>query len=183
MQGLPANNTLKGSLIKTDYMSSMPPTFRTLNNLNNFSENMARILRKKEEEDTTMNDTSIRAKSYSEIQLSLAQEAKSMKGYQPPPEKRRPVQIKGLYLIDIPKEPELFMRAKKVRELVNPKAVAKERRQEEIDMKIMQKHRQQKIMKNKTLLAFGEGGRRGCMASSMCEAACSFYLIVMLSCK
>jgi len=151
-QGLPSKKTLKNSLIKEDYMKFLPPTFRTFNNLDNFPEDLAKTLRKEEVEEMRVGERGIKGKVYSEIQMRLAEEAKELKEYQPLSEKKERVKIKGLYLIDIPKEGDLFERAKMRRDLVNPEAVAKERMQEELDLRIMQKNRQQKIVKNATLL-------------------------------
>lgn len=72
-----------------------------------------------------------------------------MNGYEPPePEPDRRT-LKGYFMLNYPTSGDLFLKERKLTEVTNPVAVAKQRHFEAWDRKNLEKRREQKILTNK----------------------------------
>ena len=84
-----------------------------------------------------------------DIQGKLDVEKANMKGYQPPPpiEERR--KLKGYFMMNYMTSGDLFMKEKRVMEVTNPVVISKQKHFETMDRKMLEKRREQKILKNR----------------------------------
>ena len=150
---LPSKKMVKGTRIKESYMGLMKDTFTGFNNLDNFPEVITKTLRMRNNDELAAVTERSKTKTFSDIQSNIEREQKGIMGYQPPPEKRIPSKIQGLYSIVIPAETDLFAKAKKRREMINPRATEEELRQENLDIKLLEKRKVQRAIKYKVMMS------------------------------
>ena len=131
---LPIKRTLYGSSIKRDYLNSLKKTF----NDNEFkSMNWGNSIR---------NEHTVR--SFTEVQKTIRKERAELSGFTPKEDKHINITFKGMYQIHVPKENELYEKAKTRCIKINPKAAITASKIEELDYKLLKKKRERKIMKD-----------------------------------
>lgn len=148
--GLPFKPRLHNSTLKTKHLHAITNTFRPMNNLNSFDEKVIKYLKIESDNEVPKQKESM-PRSYKEVQQRLKKELIEAEGYQEEDEIDKPISFKGLYSIHIPTEGELQTKSKKRRELINPKMNEEERRYEALDLMLLKKGREQRILKNNAL--------------------------------
>lgn len=154
---LPQKPKMFGSTLKTSHMDSLRSTFTNFRNLKGVSEQTQRFLTADEEyggrgmKPMSMGNTSNLGKTLKDITKELKRESDELEGYIPPIVKEKRIAIKGIYNIKVESEGELYNRAVLRRKLVNSVAANEEQRRENLDRKLLEKHRNQRLLKNKAM--------------------------------
>ena len=143
---LRTHEKLKNSELKTKYLDQVKGTFRSCSNMNGLSSTAVKLLQMPETGDETSIPSS--PMSYKEIQEKVKREAKEYQGLGQKETKVEKMQSRKIY--DIPKvtQGDLYVKAKELRNTVNPTAFEEEKRREIIDETILKKRRKQRILKN-----------------------------------
>jgi hypothetical protein len=149
---LPSRDLLPNSTLKANYVTSLRTTLKPLQNLLRLSEATCNLLSKHVDTAEAPNRRPV-GLSYQQLRSELRREEAELEGYQPPPDKPPRVNVKGVYSTVVPSPADLFSRALVFREQANPAATAETLKRNVLDRTLLQKRRQQRVLKTRAMEA------------------------------
>ena len=133
--------------IKEIYLDKLKTTFSLMQNMKSIRPEIVELLQKDCGGEKKVSKSLVIPRSYNDIQNKLKKEQIELPAQQERKEKAKQMSSKGIFNVTIPSENELYARANRKRDKMNPRLSIEKIKRDEKDKMLLKKNREQRVLK------------------------------------